>query len=107
MRKELQQEHIIPVSKGGATTWTNIVTACGTCNNAKGARTPSQAGMPLLYLPYAPTRAEALLLTNPHILDEQRDLLMQQAKNFLRYPRPVPYEKFLMKEQQHYANGIW
>ena len=29
-------DHVVPVSKGGRTTWTNVVTACGPCNVSKG-----------------------------------------------------------------------
>ncbi|MBM3629785.1 MAG: HNH endonuclease [Alphaproteobacteria bacterium] len=42
---ELTFDHIIPRSRGGATTWTNVVTACGCCNLAKGNRTPAEARM--------------------------------------------------------------
>jgi 5-methylcytosine-specific restriction endonuclease McrA len=46
--EELTFDHIIPRSKGGRTTWENIVTACAPCNLAKGGRTPKEAQMPLL-----------------------------------------------------------
>jgi HNH endonuclease len=60
--RDLQCEHILPLSRGGAWSWTNLVAACGTCNGRKGARTPEEAGMPLLYLPYTPSRFEDFLL---------------------------------------------
>lgn len=44
----------------------NLVTACR-CNGIKGNRTPEQAGMPLLYLPYVPSRFEDFLLQNRRI----------------------------------------
>ena len=34
--KECTIDHVVPVSKGGKTTWHNVVTACYECNNAKG-----------------------------------------------------------------------
>jgi len=37
-RKQCTIDHVIPVSKGGRTTWENCVTACGPCNVAKGDR---------------------------------------------------------------------
>ena len=37
--KELTLDHVIPRSKGGKTTWTNIVSACKQCNNQKGSHT--------------------------------------------------------------------
>ena len=40
---ELTFDHIIPRSRGGATTWTNVVTACSRCNLHKANRTPAEA----------------------------------------------------------------
>lgn len=60
--RELQCEHIVPASRGGATNWMNLVTACAGCNGRKAARTPEEALMPLVYLPYMPSRFESFLL---------------------------------------------
>ncbi len=65
--RDLQCEHIVPQSRGGPWTWMNLVTACGACNGRKAARTPEEAGMPLLYLPYVPSRFEAFLLDGRQI----------------------------------------
>ena len=43
-----------PRSRGGRTTWQNIVAACGPCNLTKGGRTPRQALMPIRREPYRP-----------------------------------------------------
>ena len=51
---DLSREHIKPVKQGGEDIWSNVVTACKVCNNKKGCKTPEQARMPLLYLPYTP-----------------------------------------------------
>ncbi|HEX6042951.1 MAG TPA: HNH endonuclease [Pyrinomonadaceae bacterium] len=45
---ELTLDHILPRSRGGDNSPTNVVTACVQCNNRKGNRTPSEARMPLL-----------------------------------------------------------
>lgn len=58
----LQCEHIVPASRGGPWHWMNLVAACGPCNGRKAARTPEEAGMPLVYLPYVPSRFEDFLL---------------------------------------------
>lgn len=34
--KQCTIDHVVPVSKGGKTTWHNVVTACYPCNNSKG-----------------------------------------------------------------------
>lgn len=65
--RDLQCEHIVPESRGGGWTWMNLVTACGVCNGRKADRTPEEAGMPLLYLPYVPSRFEDFLLEGRHI----------------------------------------
>jgi 5-methylcytosine-specific restriction endonuclease McrA len=42
---DLTFDHVIPRSRGGRTTWENIVTACAPCNLTKGGRTPREAHM--------------------------------------------------------------
>ncbi len=51
-------DHVLPLSRGGTSTWLNTVTACGTCNGRKANRTPAEAGMGLLFQPWVPTRAQ-------------------------------------------------
>jgi len=43
--EDLTFDHLIPRSKGGRTTWENIVTACAPCNLRKGGRLAKDAGM--------------------------------------------------------------
>lgn len=49
-------DHVIPRSRGGRTSWANLVAACQGCNNRKRNRTPAEAGMKLRVTPYAPKR---------------------------------------------------
>ena len=51
---ELSLDHIVPRSRGGPTTWENIVCACLKCNVRKGGRTPNQAQMKLIRQPAKP-----------------------------------------------------
>jgi 5-methylcytosine-specific restriction endonuclease McrA len=62
---------VVPRAHGGADVRENVATACGPCNLRKGSRTPEQARMPLLAVPYAPDTAEWLLLSNRRILIDQ------------------------------------
>jgi 5-methylcytosine-specific restriction endonuclease McrA len=52
--RELTFDHVFPKSRGGKTSWTNIVTACKLCNCEKDNRTPKEAEMPLLRKPTRP-----------------------------------------------------
>lgn len=56
-------DHVVPASRGGRWEWTNTVAACERCNNRKGDRTPAEAGMPLRFDPYVPTRAQLAALS--------------------------------------------
>ena len=75
-RGELTRDHVMPVSKGGRDIWVNVVTACWSCNVKKGNRTPQQAGMPLLAIPYRPSWVEHLILSNRNILADQMEFLV-------------------------------
>ncbi|MEO1000254.1 MAG: HNH endonuclease [Pseudomonadota bacterium] len=52
---EMTFDHVIPRSKGGRTTWMNVVASCGPCNLKKGARSLAQSGMRLRRKPYEPS----------------------------------------------------
>ena len=51
----LTVDHVVPRSKGGKTTWENIVSACYACNRTKANRTPAEAGLKLRLVPKRPT----------------------------------------------------
>lgn len=76
---ELTRDHVIPSSKGGRDIWQNVVTACGRCNRIKDDRTPEEADMPLVYVPYAPSKAEYLILMNRSIKVDQMEFLLQRV----------------------------
>jgi 5-methylcytosine-specific restriction endonuclease McrA len=52
--KRLTIDHVMPLSKGGRHDWSNVVTACSTCNNRKGDKTLERAGLRLLRRPEKP-----------------------------------------------------
>ena len=56
--EDLTFDHVIPRSRGGRTTWENIVTACARCNLIKGGRTPREASMHPLHAPHRPSAFE-------------------------------------------------
>jgi 5-methylcytosine-specific restriction endonuclease McrA len=82
---ELTVEHILPVSRGGRHEWTNVVTACRSCNTRKGNRRPEEAHMPLLYVPYAVSRSEGFILSNRRILADQMAFLQATLPRHSRW----------------------
>lgn len=52
---ELTIDHVVPRSRGGGSSWENLVTCCRPCNLTKGRRTPKEAGMTLRKKPERPT----------------------------------------------------
>jgi len=53
-RKLLNLDHVVPRSRGGKSTWENVVCSCLKCNRKKGGRTPKEASMKLIRLPKRP-----------------------------------------------------
>jgi 5-methylcytosine-specific restriction endonuclease McrA len=80
----LTRDHVVPLSKGGRDVWSNVVTACRGCNTRKGCRTPEQAKMALLAVPYVPNWAEFLALSNRRILADQMQFLKAQFNQHAR-----------------------
>ena len=86
-RSDLSRDHVTPISKRGSDRWTNVVTACKRCNNFKAGRTPEQAGMQLLAVPFTPTHAEYVYLRGRRILADQMEFLKAH------FPRTSPLRK--------------
>lgn len=57
---ELSLDHVVPRSRGGATSWDNIVCCCLKCNVRKGGRTPREASMTLIAVPFKPRHSPVL-----------------------------------------------
>lgn len=81
---DLTRDHITPISLGGRDSWTNVVAACRRCNNHKGGRTPEQAGMQLVAVPFTPTYAEYIYLKGRRVLADQMEYLLTH------FPRTSP-----------------
>lgn len=74
----LTRDHVVPLSRGGYDRWSNVVTACRSCNTHKGNRLAEEVGMALLAVPYVPNWAEFLALSNRRILADQMQFLKAQ-----------------------------
>ncbi len=53
--KDLSIDHVLPRSRGGGSSWKNLVAACKPCNARKGDETPEEANMPLSQRPFKPS----------------------------------------------------
>ena len=84
---DLSREHVTPLSRGGSDAWTNVVTACKRCNNHKAGRTPEEARMQLLAIPFKPNHAEYIFLKGRRILADQMEFLLAH------FPRTSPLHK--------------
>jgi 5-methylcytosine-specific restriction endonuclease McrA len=83
--RELTLDHVIPRSRGGLSTWENLVACCRACNGRKGNRLLKEAGM--------------------HLIKQPKPLDHEYAGFFLlRYPRlREAYEAFLLSAQARSA----
>ncbi|MCA9172689.1 MAG: HNH endonuclease, partial [Planctomycetales bacterium] len=65
--QQLSLDHVVPRSRGGDTSWENVVCCCLKCNTRKGGRTPQEARMKLLSHPHRPVHSPLLIhkMDNP------------------------------------------
>ena len=96
MTRDLTRDHITPVSRGGLDACNNVATACRRCNNFKGGRTPEQAAMQLIAVPFTPNYAEYIYLKGRRVLADQMQYLLAHI------PRSSPLHARL---SGHIANG--
>ena len=79
-RADLTRDHVLPTSRGGNDRWENVVAACKRCNWQKDNRTPEEANMPLLAVPFRPNPFEWHFLAKDRVLADQMDYLSQQFR---------------------------
>ena len=86
--RELTLDHVVPRSRGGQSTWENLVASCRACNGKKGNRLLKEA--------------------NLHLRRQPRPLTQEYAGVFLlRYPRlREAYEEFLLSAQHHHKVSL-
>ncbi|MGH2926610.1 MAG: HNH endonuclease [Solirubrobacteraceae bacterium] len=66
-RANLTVDHVVPRSKGGPSSWDNIVASCAPCNRRKGDALPRQAGMHPLRPPRTPSSTVFIQVASPTI----------------------------------------
>ena len=90
----LSRDHVRPFCQGGKDVWNNVVAACRRCNNHKASRTPEQAGMQLLAVPFTPTYAEYIYLKGRRVLADQMGYLLAH------FPRSSPLHARIKRFRQ-------
>ena len=100
-RSELSRDHITPISQDGTDIWTNVITACKRCNNFKAGRTPEQAGMQLLAVPFSPTHAEYVYLRGRKVMADQMEFLKAH------FPRTSPLRERVDAKQTQSTQAIY
>jgi len=68
-------DHLVPKSRGGESSWENLITACRACNTFKGNRTPVEADMHLLTKPTRPSNITLLRQHFQPVADEWKPYL--------------------------------
>lgn len=81
---DLSRDHVQPISRGGRDEWTNVVTSCRRCNNRKADRSPEQAHMELLAIPFVPNQYEFLYLSNHNVLADQMEFLSARFSRHIK-----------------------
>lgn len=80
---ELTRDHVVPISRGGADRWENVVASCRRCNQKKAAFLLSEIDMPLVALPFRPNPYEYMALINSHrIRPDQMEYLEPQFQRY-------------------------
>jgi 5-methylcytosine-specific restriction endonuclease McrA len=78
-RSNLTVDHVIPRSKGGASSWENIVASCAPCNRRKGDHLLRQVGMHLRTQPRTPRPEVFIHVASPTIPSAWKQYLPQAA----------------------------
>ena len=101
-REDLTFDHLVPRSRGGHTTWVNVVTACSACNLRKGNLTPAEAKMWPSQMPFQPTvqhlhrNGRAVPAELPARKLARLSLLGHRAGAVRRRPRPGRFGPFFL-----------
>ena len=66
-RSNLTVDHVVPRSKGGGSSWDNIVASCAPCNRRKGDQPLRTVGMTLRRKPKSPSPSVFIHVASPTI----------------------------------------
>jgi len=66
-KRATTMDHIMPRSRGGQHSWTNVVACCFDCNQAKDNKTPEEMGWKMRYQPFEPEGNRRIVLIVGHL----------------------------------------
>ncbi|MCX6124298.1 MAG: HNH endonuclease [Proteobacteria bacterium] len=72
-------DHVIPRSRGGKTTWENVVAACHPCNRKKADRAPEESNLILARKPRRPSWVDLLDRSHRELLESWMPFLLSKA----------------------------
>lgn len=78
--KDLTLDHLIPRSKGGKSTWNNLLTACRRCNARKGDYHIEQIDMKPKTMPHKPSYVMFLMDSSGQLREEWKPYLRPHLK---------------------------
>ena len=78
--EDLTLDHVMPKSRGGKSSWDNLVTACKSCNSKKGDYTPDEAHLVLKQKPFKPSFIMFLRDFSGHIDEDWIPYLGKKTK---------------------------
>jgi 5-methylcytosine-specific restriction endonuclease McrA len=87
-REFLTRDHVVPISRGGANDWGNVVAACSPCNNRKGNRLPREVGMHLATKPAEPNHVELVWAVRRITAVQAKYISMFYGEDVLEALRP-------------------
>ncbi len=74
--KDLTLDHVVPLARGGKTTWENIVCSCVPCNTLKGGRLLRETGLRLIRPPRKPRwQTFVLIMFGSHMHESWRHFI--------------------------------
>jgi len=79
----LVKDYVTPLAQGGLKQWSNVVTACRSCNLKKGRASVEQSQVRLLAIPYTPDISEYVILSERKVKVDQMKFIYRRSSEKL------------------------
>jgi 5-methylcytosine-specific restriction endonuclease McrA len=101
-REFLTRDHVVPLSRGGENSWSNVATACSVCNNRKASHLPEEIGMHLLHKPAEPNYVELVWAVRRVTQVQAKYIAMFYGEEILEALRRHDHEA---EQRHHHHHG--